>query len=198
MRMATFVPRLTPRLSSRLAKRLARRSKSFQLISRRYGASGEASSIRLASRQFVAASRSSLGLSSTRAMSPPQSRALRSNSSVMTISFVSFLYSNLLFLCTKKPSVSANGHRGRIDSRYHLWFTMTSRSRPHRVPTNPERCNGRPRLPYWRFGISAFSSLLGNVFGRPFSAALHRPAALWRALDTVLLFVVALALWAIV
>ena len=83
--MPTFVPRLTPRLRRKLAKRFARRSKSRHESSRRYGASGCAAAMRLASRQVTALSRSSDGLTSTSAVSEPYSRAFRSRNSVMTM-----------------------------------------------------------------------------------------------------------------
>ena len=138
-RMPTFVPRCTPRLRRKFANRLARRSKSRQDSSRRYGASGCASAMRLASRQVTALSRSSDGLTSTSAVSAPYSRALRSRKSVMTMFFI------LLFAAGKRKTPAA--HRKSAEDEkfpwYHLYLPL---ARPHRTLTCPLRVIGRTRL----------------------------------------------------
>ena len=136
-RMPTFVPRCTPRLRRKFANRLARRSKSRQDSSRRYGASGCASAMRLASRQVTALSRSSDGLTSTSAVSAPYSRALRSRKSVMTM----FSYSFLLRAKEKRPLHIVKVQRTRSSRGTTSIYRL-----PHRTLTCPLRVIGRTRL----------------------------------------------------
>ena len=110
-RIATFVPFFSPRLRRRFAKRFARLSKSFHVISRRYGASVPALSMRLKSHQVVTLSRSSEGLSSTRLISEPYSLAFLSKKSVITI----FISPDLFFFDRKQKTPTAVKQRTIIN-----------------------------------------------------------------------------------
>ena len=94
--------------------------------------------------------------------------------------------------CANKNPLHISMCRGRINVVPPLVYRGLTARGLIGFQQTPNAVTGVPVSPTCAFQC-AFSSLLGNVFGRLSSAALHRPAALWRVLDAVLLFVVALA-----
>lgn len=90
----------------------------------------------------------------------------------------------LYFRNGKRPPSLRAGNRllrteGERISRYHLWFAVSSRSRPHGVPTHPCAVTGAPGTRLLRAGTSVRAST-PRCIRRPPPAPFHQPGALLR------------------
>lgn len=81
----------------------------------------------------------------------------------------------LCFRNEKRPR--PGGDRGRKHSRYHLWFAVFSRTRPHGVPTHSRAVTGAPgaRL----LGVPSVRAPAPRGICRPPPSPFHQPGALF-------------------